>query len=110
MNNKEFPKENITEIMKEIIKNAPEKIENEFAKGFNSWLACFGSKIFQLETELLTAKRRREITEEEYKNMRDRIEELKFRRYELEKEYDTVEKIPPDEIKGELIKKLNIFE
>jgi len=104
----ELPKkETRRESIARIIQGAAEKVEREFADSANDWLSCFGSKIFQIETYLFGAEA--EFGPDETEVIKDRLDKLTERLMELKKLYHSKTDIPPEEIKQELFRKLNIL-
>jgi hypothetical protein len=93
-----------------VIARAPQGIENEFVRTKNSWLECFGSSIFALETFLDCDKVKAEIGDEQFRSIIQKIADLKDRHSKLKQLYPNKATIPPDEIKQELLKKLNVLE
>lgn len=111
MENKDKSAEN-TEILKDwnnTIDNAEVRIEDEFNRTANSWPACFVSTLFALETYLSPISRRNLIAEEKIAEMERRLEELKTNVAVLNNEYPEKETPPSDEIKKELLEKLNLL-
>lgn len=97
------------EELREKIVSAPSRIEDEFARTKNSWLNCFGSSVFVVETYLFSPKLKALLTPEAYNLALQRIEELKERLHELKQQYPDKETIPPDDTKTELLQKLNVI-
>ncbi len=110
MLNPEKKEKTRSEELREAILNAPESIEEEFTRTANSWLACFGSSVFVVETYLFSPKVRALLSSEEYSRAEKNIENLKLRLFELKKIYPDKNTIPPDEIKQELLDKLDILQ
>lgn len=107
INEMELPeKKSALEELKENIKGAKEGIEREFSKGFNSWPACFGSRVFQAETYLSIKPVREELGQDKYKEARGKLEDLKTQLQKLKEEYPEANTIPPEETREEFIKKL----
>jgi len=93
-----------------VIQRAAQHIEDEFARSNNSWLECFGSSIFALETYLDSDKVEAEVGTEAYTEIKKKLNDLKERHYELKQAYPDKKTVPPDDIKNELLVKLNILE
>jgi len=111
MENLESPKEeNLLEKVEEIISRAPERTEEEFSRTANSWLACFGSSVFQVEMYLEAIRRKNLISEEKYREAEKKMEILKEKLFALKQEYPGKETVMPDRVKRELLKELDIFE
>jgi hypothetical protein len=91
-----------------VIQRAAQRIEDEFARSKNSWLECFGSSIFALETYLDSDKVKLEVGEVVFAKIMQKLNELKERHHELKQAYK--ETVPPDDIKKELLNKLNVLE
>lgn len=94
--------------MRELIQDAPERIESEYEKTENNWLSCLGSCVFQVETNLGTIHRRGLITDLVYEEARNKLEHLKERLIKLQHENDD-SWVPQAELKKALLDQLNIF-
>jgi len=103
--------ENISRLteLKQLIKNAPARIEAEFKRTANDWLSCFGTTIFQIETYLTSPKLQNELGAEKYRTSLEKIEKLKNQLLALKEQFPNKLPGPPDNIKKELLKQLNIF-
>lgn len=111
MENPELSKEkNLLEEMKEIISQSPKGIEEEFSRTANSWLACFAGHMDVVDTYLSLSKQTGLLSPDEYKKLDDKIENLKLKVFLLRKEYPDKDTIPPEDIKQELLKSLDIFQ
>lgn len=97
------------EDLQEAIANSPAAIESEFNRTANSWLACFGSRVFIVETYLSSQKTEELLPPEKYQEALSRLEQLKQRLYELKQQYPEKETTPPNEIKEELLEALDIL-
>jgi quinol monooxygenase YgiN len=97
------------EELQEKIASAPGRIESEFARTGNSWLACFGSSVFVIETYLSSPKLERLLSPEQYQRAAQKLEELKDQLYRLKQQYPDRATMPPDDVKNELLRKLDIF-
>lgn len=106
----ETPKQSRLEIVSDIIKNSREAVEREFARSANDWLSCFGSQVFVIETYLTTEKAEQELGVEKFKDIEVKLEGLKSRLLELKKIYPKKDTIPPDQIKDELMRMLNVID
>ena len=95
--------------LKDLIADAPARIESEFSRTANDWLSCFGSSIFQIEAYLVSPKVRMLLDPDECDLAEKRLEELKEQLHELKEKYPDKETVPPEEIKQELLGKLDIF-
>lgn len=91
-----------------VIDGASKAIPDEFKKTDNSWMACFGSRVFQLEMWLSMA--RGEITVQDYDLYQSRLDELKTDLEKLKQKFPEKNTIPDLELQEELLKRLNIFE
>lgn len=110
MKDNEISKENeLLQEFQEIINNSPQRIEQDFNRTDNSWLACFGSCLNQIETYLNIKSIKQLFSQEKYNTMTKIIEELKIQREELIKLYPDKTTTPPKEIKQELLDKLKNF-
>ena len=92
-----------------VIKRAPQRIEEEFSRSQNSWLECFGSSIFAIETYLDSDKVKAEIGEEKFKNVLQKLDDLKVKHAKFKEVYPNRSTIPPVEIRQELIEELNVL-
>lgn len=103
------PEKSIT-ILQEIenvVEQSPEKVEAEFLRTANTWLDCFISRLFALETYLSIESAKEEMgSEKDYQRILGRLEELKEKIDILKEQYPTQDTIPPDEIKEELFQDL----
>ncbi len=93
-----------------VIQRAAQRIEDEFARSRNSWLECFGSSIFALENYLDSDKVKLEVGEVVFAEIMQKLNNLKERHYELKQAYPDKENVPPNDIKKELLVKLNVLE
>lgn len=109
MENFESQEKNRLDELKESIRNAPERIEAEFQRTQNTWLECFGGSIFVVETYLASPKLQTLLSPEQHQKALDKIEELKNRHFELKAQYPDKDTIPPEEIKKELLDKLDVI-
>lgn len=101
--------ENRLQQLQEAIINSPQSIEEEFLRTANDWLSCFGSRVFVIETYLSSSKVKALLTQEQYARAEKRMEDLKERLHELRERYPNKEKIPPEDIKQELLRGLDIL-
>lgn len=101
---------NLIEEMKEMILESSKSIEAEFLRSPNPWLACFAGHLDKLEVYLSLSNKKGLFTFDEYKKLDNKIEDLKKEVYLLRKQYFDKDTIPPEEIKKELLKKLDIFQ
>ena len=111
MNNQfEKPKEKSgLEFIRENIANAPIAVEEEFSRTANSWLECFGSRIFQMELYLGLKNTRADLSTEKYREAEIKLEQLKECHATLQEHFPNKDTIPPDDIKKELFNKLDIL-
>lgn len=93
---------------KKVILNASSEIEKEFKGTANSWLACFGSCVFQIEIYLFGKKAESELGGKD-NIIQEKIENLKQRLYDLKQQYPDKNTVPPDEIKQELLVMLDVL-
>ncbi|MCX6778953.1 MAG: hypothetical protein NTU97_01860 [Candidatus Magasanikbacteria bacterium] len=94
--------------MRAIIQGARESVTGEFARTPNDWLSCFGSKIFQIECYLDSSRTAAELGDKVFA-AQSKMEVLKKRLRELKVIYPTKDTIPPDEIKEELFRGLDVL-
>lgn len=108
--NVDSQEENRLDELREIIATAGPRIEAEFARAKgNSWLSCFGNSIFVIEIELFNPELEALLPPEKYQIAMQRLEELKQRHHKLKQQYPDRETMPPEEIKQELLKGLDIL-
>ena len=106
----EKPKEKtVVEELREKIINSPTAVEAEFERTDNIWLDCFTTRIFVIETYLEVSKNRELLSSQQYQEARRKLEELKEFHRNLLSQYPNKDTIPPDEIKRELFKRLDIL-
>jgi len=110
MENLEKPpqKTRIEEAENAILKS-PEQIEEEFRRTDNSWLACFGSRVFVIETYLSGKKAETELGTEKYNTVQEKLEALKQKLYDLKQQYSAKNTVPSDKIKKELLNMLDVL-
>ena len=102
----EKPK-SILEEIQEIIDKSPEKIEEEFKRTTNTWLDCFISRLFPIETYLSLRNAKAEVgSDEKYQDISIRLEDLKEKVADLKEQYPDKNTIPPEEAKKELFENL----
>lgn len=96
------------------INNASERTEAEFNKTANTWLECFSSSIFVVETAIVALDEAKKIKavlgEDKVDAMIKKLESLKERHKQFVQLYPDKDTIPPENVKQELFKLLNIFE
>ncbi len=97
------------EELQDLIARAPERIEAEFSRTANTWLECFGSSVFQVETYLGSPKMKALLSQERYGLAERRMDELKEKLHTLEEQYPDKETIPPETIKHQLIVELDVL-
>lgn len=94
---------------KDAIRSSSLKIEDEFKRSANSWMACFGSRVFVVETYLASDKVESEIGSEKYIAIMDKLTILKERLFSLKDQFPDKNTVPPENIKQELLKMLDVF-
>ena len=111
MNNQfEKPKEKSgLELIRENIANAPVAVEEEFLRTANSWLECFGSRIFQIELYLGLKNTKADLSAEKYQEAEIKLEQLKEYHVTLKERFPNKDTTPPDAVKKELFVKLDIL-
>ncbi|MDP3792446.1 MAG: hypothetical protein Q8Q89_01825 [bacterium] len=110
-NNNEVPQSEKTGIerIRENVINAPAAVEAEFERTDNIWLDCFTSRIFQIEVYLDLKNTRESLTPQQYQEAERKLQELKKFHRSLLDQYPNKETVPPDEIKLELFRRLDIL-
>jgi hypothetical protein len=103
------PNKTRVEEVRDVILRSPAQIEEEFQRTANSWLACFRSSVFVIETYLFGKKAEDELGTKKFNTIQKKLEILKQRIYDLEQQYPDKNTTPPDEIKRELLDMLNIL-
>ncbi|MBI2065045.1 MAG: hypothetical protein HYT62_03280 [Candidatus Yanofskybacteria bacterium] len=102
-------KETGVDFIRNNIANAPTEVEAEFSRTANTWLECFGSRIFQIETYLDMNSTRTDLSEEQYGQAEAKLAELKELHAQFKQQYPDRDTIPPEEVKQELFRKLDIL-
>lgn len=95
--------------LREAILKAPQELEEEFARTANPWLSCFRSSIFVVETYLSSPKVEALLSPEAYRRALQQMEELKGQVQALEELYPDKATVPPEEVKRELLSKLDVL-
>jgi len=101
-------KTRIQEARDAILKSS-ERIDDEFKRTENSWLACFGSSVFVIETHLFGKKAEDELGIEKYNLVQNRLEALKQKLYDLKQQYPDKNADPSNEIKKNLLEMLDVL-
>lgn len=110
MKNEESPNDkNILELLRDTIATAPERTEAEFARTQNSWMACFSSSVFVVETYLGISTMKAFLTPEQLKRADGKLESLKQEVWNLKQQYPEKNTTPPGETKNDLLEKLNVL-
>jgi len=94
---------------KEAILKSPEQIEAEFQRTANSWLDCFGSRVFAVETFLYGKKVEEELGAEKYNEVQEKLGALKLWLNELKGRYPDKSTLPPDDIKQKLLDMVDVL-
>jgi len=108
MKSESAPKNQLDEL-KEIIAGSASAIDREYARTANSWLACFGSRVFLVESLIHNKESKRALPSEKLQEARSQLENLKEKLATLKEQYPDKETVPPVEIKQDLLKELNIL-
>jgi hypothetical protein len=108
MENDPKPKNELEELQ-EFIAHSAVAVETEFNRTANSWLACFGSRIFVIETIIHGQVFKKLLPAEKCTEARFRLEKLKEKLLKLKEQYPDKETILPDVVKKELLKELDIL-
>jgi hypothetical protein len=93
-----------------IISHASQSIEKEYGRTGNPWLSCFGSVIFQLETNLATQSAREELGDDVFTRVNEKLVALKNRLAVLKEEPNSDTTGPSEEVREELLQALNIID
>lgn len=105
--NQQEDRKTILEEIESVIEQSPEKVEAEFIRTANTWLDCFTSRLFPIETYLTMQSASQEFNSDEaYQGALGRLEELKGMVLDLKEEYPNQDTIPPDDIKEKLFTSL----
>lgn len=96
--------------LQEVISSAPQRIEQEFQKGLNPWASCLGSVLFRIEAYLASPLVEAVVPAEKYQEALRRLEELKEKTLDLKERYPEKEGVPPEEVKEEFLKALDVFQ
>ena len=96
----------IREIVVRIITESAESIQAEYERTANSWAACFGSRVFAIETTLSMRNAPSAFDEPGYPEIIKRLEELKDSLDSTKKSYPEHLPLPPEKTMSELLSKL----
>ena len=105
-NHEREPQKILIEEAQGVIERAEQGIEDEFSRTRNTWLECFGSRVFALETYLSMDSAKTEVGTERHQSIIEKLESLKERLAKLKDEYPDKDTVPPDETKRELLDSL----
>ncbi len=97
------------EILKGIIQNAPAEIEREFSTTNNPWLACVRTQLQGMLSYLEFAHQSKEIDDSAYQEANNKIIALGEHVKVLVQQYSGVDEVLPDDIKSEILSKINIL-
>ncbi len=100
----------VLEELKLTISESPENIEREFAKAVNNWPACVGTRLSIMETYLTMSEEDGLVSAEEGQKAHAKIEAIKYKLLDLQKQYPEYTDEVPQEIKEEILSQLNILE
>lgn len=109
----ESPEKPGFQLVRKAIEESPDKIQEEFKKGGNDWFACLITRMTVIVMGLETARHYGEISDEEYGRFKVKLETLTEKVAELraqrERQKTPWSELPPEEIREELIKGLDIL-
>lgn len=97
------------EVLKEIIQSVPSEIEREFSKGGNSWFACVTTRLQEILSYLEFAIQSHEIDEARAQEAMSKFVALGQRVRELGTIYPNEDEVVPDDIKVEILSKIDIL-
>lgn len=103
------PQKSRLQELSELIADAAVRVEREFARTENSWLACFGNSVFLIETHLSSQHLRTLISAEEYQRARERLELLKTEVNSLKERFPSRDTTPPEDLKHALLTALDVL-
>lgn len=108
----EFQEKPALDFLKDFIRRAPERTEKEFQRTSNPWMACFASNVFVIEARmhLHSDELKNALSEEGYRKAQEKLQKLKERFFMLKGQYPDRHTDPPDDLKGQLMDQLSIFE
>ena len=97
------------QVMKDAIANAAQAIELEFSNGQNDWLACLNSRLQVLLSAIDLPTTMAQLGADSYRRASDRLAALITRAKNLHQQYNGRKNSPPDDIKHELLRELDIL-
>ncbi len=95
--------------LRQAIREAPSRIEDEFSRTANDWLSCFGSTVFVIETYMSSPKYQAAFPPEALVAQEQAVEAIKIRLHALKQQYPEKDPQPPDAVKHELLEALQVF-
>ena len=97
------------ESIRDVLEHAEERIQKEVLKHNIHWLGSFRSRLAEVYGYVYLAEDMGEVTEDEAKSAKDKLDELEVRVQELRREFETENKLLPVLIQQELIHELDVF-
>ncbi|MFH1668032.1 MAG: hypothetical protein ABH884_03365 [Candidatus Komeilibacteria bacterium] len=110
MNNFEITTSTIIQEVEQNILDSRQKIEDEFTSTDNTWMACFITRLTILYMRLLSSDAKSELGTEKYDVVSQKLEALNEKAVSLSNRYPDKLTSPPEDIKNELLKSLNVLE
>lgn len=95
--------------LQETISEAPQRITEEFNRSANSWSACYGTSVFQLETILADQDLQHLIPEDTYARARRRLESIKEELAAVKQVFPNKDDILPANLTESLIQQLDVL-
>ncbi|TAL49563.1 hypothetical protein EPN83_00250 [Patescibacteria group bacterium] len=109
MNFESEQKESNIEIIRRVIAESPQEVEREYKNTPNTWLACVITRLQAIVAHLEFAEEEGEISAEEAQKYRARRKSLTDYIRELKGTYVRKEDEVPEEIKREILQRLDIL-
>lgn len=110
MPNFELAKEKSNEeTIRDIIRQTPELIANQFTGGQITWLECLTNSVLAIEMYLSIDAAKIELGEARHANIVKNLKKLREKIKKMMDEFSEPENIPPDDIKNSLLAELNVI-
>lgn len=95
------------ETIKEITKQAPELIGDQFTGEKITWLECLTNSVLAIEMYLSIDKAKTELGEKKHSEVVSKLKKLRNKIKKLMDEFSEPENIPPIEIRNDLLAELS---
>lgn len=100
---------NRIEELREIIDNQPARLEAEYNRTANTWLECFVTSLFIIETNYDSSKLAALMPKDKYQKGLEQLDELKKEVRNLMDKFPNKETDPPEELMDRLFNKLDVL-